>query len=104
MAGIFEFEVELVAAKLGISEKAEEIIQNVRNIFATPLGSVPSARSLGVDMGFIDRPPQVAKTLAVAALHNAIRSEPRAEIASIEFKTKADGKTGVKVRIKMKDE
>ena len=41
---------------LSPANKYEEILQNVRTILATPVGSVPLDRDFGVDMRFIDRP------------------------------------------------
>ena len=102
MNGGFDFDVRLCEAALMPEGVREEILQNVKNILATPKGSVPSARGIGVDMSFIDRPPQIARTLAVAAIHDALANEQRAQVAGISFETDAlNGRSRALVTIKI---
>ena len=63
-----------------------EILQNVRTIIATVIGSVPLARQVGVTWEHIDKPLPVARTLMQAALIDAIEEhEPRAKFSGIEY-------------------
>lgn len=66
--------------------EAEEILQNVRTILATRIGTVPLHRVLGVSWEHIDKPLPVAKTLMQVAVIDAVAEfEPRAEVKSVEF-------------------
>lgn len=64
----------------------EEILQNVRTILTTRLGSVPLARDLGLTWEHVDKPLPVAKVLQQAAITEAIEeAEPRVRVESVMF-------------------
>ena len=86
------------------SQTVEEVLQNVRVILSTPRGSVPLARDWGIDMGFIDKPLTVAKTMAIAAIHDALSLEPRAVIKNITFTADNSGRLIPRVEVSVKDE
>ena len=65
---------------------AEEIIQNCVVILSTPKGSVPGDRRFGTDSRSLDKPLQIARTLIVADVIDAISTfEPRASVKDIRF-------------------
>lgn len=65
---------------------AEEVVQNVRTIIATQVGTVPLFRDFGVSWDGIDRPLPVAKALVRAAVIDAVQTyEPRAVVDSVEW-------------------
>jgi phage baseplate assembly protein W len=65
---------------------AKDVLQNVRDILATPEGSVPYFREFGIDMSFIDKPQPVARALLIATVTEKIQQfEPRAEVRSVTF-------------------
>lgn len=65
---------------------SEEIVQNVRTIVSTALGSVPIERGFGIDYSVLDEPIPIAKAKMSALIVTAIRLyEPRAEVAKVEF-------------------
>lgn len=68
------------------ASEVEEILQNIRTILATRIGSVPLDRDLGLTWEHIDKPLPVAKSLQMAAIIEAIQEhEPRARVERVEF-------------------
>ena len=66
--------------------EVEEILQNVRTILKTRIGTVPLNRSFGVSWEHIDKPMPVAKALMQATVIEAIQAyEPRATVKSVTF-------------------
>lgn len=64
----------------------EEVLQNVATIISTPRFTVPLARGLGLKQEFLDRPIQIAQTLIVADVLDAVEEyEPRAEVLSVTY-------------------
>ena len=65
---------------------AEEVVQNVRTILATQVGTVPLFRDFGVSWEGIDKPLPVARAIVRAAVIDAVqRFEPRAVVDSVEW-------------------
>lgn len=76
------------------STEAAEIIQNVRTILSTRVGTVPLARGFGVSWAALDRPLDVARSLTRVAVIDAITAyEPRARVESVSFD--GDGMEGI---------
>ncbi len=68
------------------ANEVAEILQNVRTILKTRIGTVPLHRSFGVSWEHIDKPVPVAKALMQATVIEAITAyEPRAIVKSVEF-------------------
>lgn len=66
--------------------EVEEILQNVRTILTTQIGTVPLHRDFGVSWEHIDKPYQVAKQLMMVEIIEAVEKyEPRAKVESVEF-------------------
>lgn len=66
--------------------EVEEILQNVRTILKTRIGTVPLHRSFGVSWEHVDKPLPVAKALMQAMVIEAIQAyEPRATVKSVTF-------------------
>lgn len=63
-----------------------EILQNVRTILKTRLGSVPLDRDFGLTWEHIDKPLQVSQALMRTEIIDTLeRYEPRAKVVKIEF-------------------
>lgn len=89
---------------LSPANKYEEILQNVRTILATPVGSVPLDRDFGVDMRFIDRPLPKAQAEISSGIVNAIRTyEPRVSVKAITWTADTDGILRPKVTVRIND-
>lgn len=75
--------------------EAAEILQNVRTILKTRLGSVPLFRDFGITWEHIDKPLPVAKSLMLSAVIEAVEQfEPRAKIERVEFE-ESDAMEGI---------
>lgn len=69
-----------------IQESGEvgEILQNVATILSTPKGTAPLYRDFGIDTDFLDRPIQVARTLMISRVTEAVEEfEPRARVVRV---------------------
>lgn len=68
------------------SSETAEILQNVRSILKTRVGTVPLDRDFGLSWDNIDKPYHVARSLMQADIIDAIETyEPRAKVKSISF-------------------
>jgi phage baseplate assembly protein W len=78
--GAFQFDFDAPA------NSVQEVLQNVFNIIATPLGTQPLFRLFGSDQNWIDSPGNLIGFQAKTAFLLAIRLwEPRANIQQIQF-------------------
>lgn len=89
--------------------EAAEVLQNVRTILSTRIGSVPLHRDFGVTWEHIDKPLPVAMPLQIAAIIEAIQEfEPRAKVERVDFEnSNVDAMDGVlipRVLISLGDE
>lgn len=103
----------LVNLKQGVdfapSSEIAEILQNVRTILTTRLGSVPLERDFGLSWEHIDQPINVARALMKAEIIEAVeRFEPRAIVEAVSFDESVedgqDGLTRPRVTISIKGE
>lgn len=69
----------------------EEVLQNVRTICSTIVGSVPLDRDFGVSMDMLDQPINLSQILFQSAVIQALaKYEPRAKLVSVDFSTDGD--------------
>lgn len=72
-------------------DEDKEIIDNLKNIFTTPQGTVPFDREFGIDMSIVDDPVNIAKDeIIVEFIRKAQIYEPRAEIKEVTFLNNGD--------------
>ena len=72
------------------ASERDEVVQNVRTILATRVGTVPLDRDFGLSWEHLDKPLPVARSLMRAEVIEAIaRYEPRANIEAVEFEETA---------------
>lgn len=85
----------------------EEVIQNVRTICSTIIGTVPLDRDFGMSVDMLDRPISIAQALFQSEVIRALaRYEPRARFLSIEYLDDADvvqGITKPKIKIEIEE-
>ena len=105
-----EYLVNLEAG-IDLNPKSEvaEILQNVRMILTTRIGSVPLARDFGLSWEHIDQPINVARALMQSTIIDAVeRFEPRVLVKAVAFdETSEDAMEGLlkpKVTISIKGE
>ena len=77
----------------------KEIVRNVHTILLTPVGTCPLYRDFGLDVSYLDFPPNVAKGLfTVAAIEAVEKWEPRVRVSRVDFQADGvQGKLGAKV-------
>ena len=82
-----EYEVSLSEkVDFAPSSVAAEILQNVRTILDTVVGTVPLERNIGISWDYVGKPMPVAMDMLRVAVNNVIAvQEPRAKILSINF-------------------
>jgi len=80
-----------IKINLAPASEAEEIIQNLKIILASPKFSVPLDRDFGLSTEITDKPINAAETLLVSEIYEAFEKyEPRAEIVNINFERDGD--------------
>ena len=85
--------------------EVEEILQNVRMILTTRVGTVPLDRDFGLSWGAVDAPAAVSQMRARAEIIEAGKAfEPRATVKKVEFNGDfADGRIEPVVTISIGD-
>ncbi|MBQ6296161.1 MAG: GPW/gp25 family protein [Selenomonadaceae bacterium] len=103
-----EYTLNLDAKEIKIvpASTTEEILQNVRTIILTQLGTVPMYREFGTDNDLIDTPLNVAQNKFLANIAKAIlRFEPRAKLKRIRWlkSDAADGELKPLITVEIKE-
>ena len=71
-----------------------EVLQNVRTILNTRIGTVPLARNFGISWEHVDMPMPVARSIMQGVVIDAIEEfEPRARVEKVTFD--GDGADGI---------
>jgi phage baseplate assembly protein W len=72
----------------------DEIYQNLKTLFSTPVGTVVFDRELGIDWGILDLPlPQAKAALTVEYIEKVNKYEPRVKVSEVTFEV--DGVQGI---------
>ena len=80
----------------------EEIVQNLRTILNTAVGTVPLDRDFGVPVDLIDSPQPVALARLTAQIVKAVhRYEPRAAVKRVTYTGDADGRLVPKLEVEI---
>lgn len=75
------------------AEDYEEILQNVKTIVTTPVGTVPLDRDFGVDFTVLDLPiNQVQARYTVEVISKIRKYEPRCKVLKVTYEY--NGETG----------
>ena len=87
----------------------EEIVQNVRTICSTIIGTVPLDRDFGTSMDMLDNPINLSRLLFQSAVIQALaRYEPRAKLVQIDYSGSSeelsDGVTKPRLTIKIEEQ
>lgn len=87
----------------------EEVIQNIKIILTTTIGTVPLDRRFGLNINVLDNPINMAKSkLSIYILESIQDYEPRVEILEIGFKADVEnakeGRIYPQIRVKVKNE
>lgn len=103
---MFEFDVTAVidGVDFAPSNIQAEVLQNVRTILATRVGTVPLDRNFGVSWDYLDKPMPVAQSRIQQEVISKIRRyEPRAVVVSVgvEPDNAIEGQLRPRVRIRI---
>lgn len=90
-----EFVVISAPAEVNFSPtQEEEILQNIKFILTTIIGSVPLDRRFGMNAVFLDRPTEMAKAMFASDVYEKIHQyEPRATVLEINYEERKSGDT-----------
>lgn len=82
------------------NDAARSIIQNIALLLNTKKGTVPMYRDFGLPMEFIDKPVDVAETMAVLEVSEALEKfETRAVLKDLSLEKSKDGKMVIIVEV-----
>ncbi len=75
----------------------QEEIDNLKNLYYTPAGTIPMEREKGLDMSFLSMPLEVAKNLFSVEVITKTRLYMDLEVTDIQFTSVEAGKLTAKV-------
>ncbi|MCM1275452.1 MAG: GPW/gp25 family protein [Lachnospiraceae bacterium] len=82
------------------NDTVRSVIQNIALLLNTKKGTIPMYREFGLPMNFIDKPINVAETMATLEITEALRDfEPRAKLKNLEINKNANGKAVIIVEV-----
>lgn len=85
------------------SDTVQSVIQNIALLLNTKKGTVPMYRNFGLPMEFIDKPIDVAETIATIEISDALEEfEPRATLSDLAITKSGDGKMAIIVEVVIK--
>lgn len=88
------------SANLQETDAASSVIQNVALLLNTKKGTIPMYRDFGLPMGFVDKPINVAETIATLEIAEALEKfEPRASLKDLRFKSSKDGRMSIQLEV-----
>lgn len=83
-------------------DKVLSVLQNIALLLNTKKGTIPMYREFGLDMNFIDKPVEVAETIAFSEITDAVEEfEPRAAVVDVTFEKTADGRMSIVVEVEI---
>lgn len=90
---------------LGQEKTLESVLQNVALLLNTKQGTAPMYREYGLPMAFVDKPIDVAETIAYTEISEALEKfEPRAKLSDVTFEKDEHGRLGIVVEVTVDDE
>ena len=88
------------SVQLQENNTVRSIIQNIALLLNTKKGTVPMYRDFGLPMEFIDKPIDVAETMAVLEISEALEKfETRAKLKDLSLDKSKDGKMVIIVEV-----
>lgn len=88
------------SANLQEKDEVSSIIQNIALLLNTKKGTIPMYREFGLPMEFIDKPINVAETIATLEISEALEKfEPRAAFKDLRFKPSKYGRMSIQLEV-----
>lgn len=80
--------------------EVQSILQNIALILRTRKGTVPMSRDFGLAQEFLDKPIDIAESLAFSEIMDAIEEyEPRAKLNDVTFRAAENGAIIIDVEV-----
>ena len=87
------------------SDTNKSILQDIALLLRTKRGTVPLARDFGLEMKFLDKPIDIAETIAYTEVTEAVEEyEPRASVTDVFFSAGVNGTMILNVEVEIEDE
>lgn len=87
------------------NKKVYSILQNIALLLNTKRGTAPMYRDFGIPMAFVDKPINVAETMAWSEISEALEEfEPRAILENLYFEKDTSGQMSITVEVSIADE
>ncbi len=87
------------------NSKVLSILQNIALLLNTKRGTVPMYRDFGLPMEFVDKPIDVAETMAFVEISDALEEfEPRAKLEDVCFEKAENGIMTITAEVSIADE
>ncbi len=78
------------------------VLQNIALLLNTKKGTISMYREFGLDMNFIDKPVDVAETIAFSEITDAVEEfEPRAAVVDVTFEKTTEGRMAIVVEVEI---
>lgn len=88
------------SVQLQENNTVRSIIQNIALLLNTKKGTIPMYRDFGLPMEFIDKPIDVAETMAVLEISEVLEKfETRAKLKNLSLEKSKDGKMVIIVEV-----
>ncbi len=82
------------------NDTVKSVVQNIALLLNTRKGTVPMYREFGLPMEFIDKPTDIAETMAVLEISEAVEEfEPRAKLKDLTITKTEEGAMAVIVEV-----
>ncbi len=83
-------------------DKVLSVLQNIALLLNTKKGTISMYREFGLDMNFIDKPVDVAETIAFSEITDAVEEfEPRAAVVDVTFEKTTEGRMAIVVEVEI---
>ncbi|MCH5195951.1 MAG: GPW/gp25 family protein [Oscillospiraceae bacterium] len=84
------------------TDTVKSVLQNIALLLNTKKGTVPMYREFGLAMNFVDKPIDVAETIAFSEITAAVEEfEPRAKVKNVTFEKDANGRMATVVEVEI---
>lgn len=82
------------------TDEISSIKQNIALLLNTKKGTIPMHRDFGLPMEFVDKPMNVAETIATLEISEALETfEPRATLKDLRFKPSENGRMSIQLEV-----
>lgn len=86
------YEVDILSDSI-----TDDEMEELNNLYQTPIGEIPMERDKGIDMTYLSMPPEAAKSLYSVEIIKKTRQYTNFEVASIDFSSDSEGKITARV-------